>query len=142
MNGLVGPPAAPGPAAQEQAFVALPGDAIVIRGGLMADLDAMLKSIEEEHVISGRYGLSVGCRPSLTANEIAEVRGTNRLPHPKMRAGTVGRLRNVDWEVILDENDEGPAHALAIKNQMPTLAELDAAVQTFGEAQPNPVRRT
>jgi hypothetical protein len=58
-----------------------------------------------------------------------------------MRVTTVQALRNVAWDVILDEGAQGPAHALALLNHEPTLAELEAAVQVFGLPQPNPVRK-
>lgn len=137
-------PAEPVPEAGENEAVLggpLPGDALVIRGGLMANLEEMLASILEEHQITGRYGLSVFSRPGLTADQIAEFVGSERLPHSQMRATTVQLLRESAPDVISDEQHHGPAHALIVWHKAPTLPELDTAVQRFGAPQPNPVKR-
>jgi len=119
----------------------LPGNAVVIRGGGMANLDEMRLSILEEGGVSGRFGLSVCCRSGMTANQIAQLVGNVRLPHPRMRETTVQALRDVGVDVALDEENEGPGHALVIFNDAPTQAELSAVVQVFGPPQDNPVRR-
>ncbi|MEX2620005.1 MAG: hypothetical protein WD250_07280 [Egibacteraceae bacterium] len=42
-------------------MTALPSNALVVRGGLIADLDALIEQAEDEHAVSGRYRLSTFC---------------------------------------------------------------------------------
>lgn len=50
----------------------------------MGDRQKLQGSVLEEYGISMRYGLSVFCRPGLTAEEIAQFVGTTWLPQGKM----------------------------------------------------------
>jgi len=118
----------------------LPGDAVVVRGGIMGDQQKLHASVLEEYGISIRYGLSVFCHPGLTAEEIAQFVGTTWLPQSKMRPTTVAALRAIGLDVVRDDA-EVPAHALVLFNAEPTHADWDAVEQTFEAPRPNPVRR-
>jgi hypothetical protein len=106
----------------------------------MGDRQKLHGSVLEEYGISVRYGLSVFCRPSLTAEEIAQFVGTTWLPQAKMRPTTVAALRAIGLDVVRDDA-EVPAHALVLFNAEPTDADWDAVEQAFEEPRPNPVRR-
>jgi hypothetical protein len=84
----------------------LSDEAILVRGGAMLR-DDLARSAEANYRDRGEYALSFWSFAGMTASEIAVKVGTDDLPHSKLRASTVGRLRAAGFEVVSSEPPSG-----------------------------------
>lgn len=101
--------------------------------------ESVLIAAETHFEDTGAYGLSSWSIPGKTAAEVAEVVGTEALPHPKMRACTVGELRSAGFEVRPTPPPEAHVDIDLPGALTPGLhAALD---DVFGPPEPNPVAR-
>lgn len=125
----------------------LPGDAVVIMGGSMGGgLENIQEKAETEFqrlVDEGDpepvYGLSVCSLRNMTAVEIAQVAGTENLPHPRMQTSTVATLEALGYEVV---PSEWPGHATLIFPGPPDEPDWQNLQKAFSAPIDNPVGRS
>jgi hypothetical protein len=124
----------------------LPGEAVVIRGGILGGgLEEIKAQAEDEFMrlqVEGDpdpvRGLSVCSLPDMTAEQIAEAVGTERLPHSRMRATTVETLRSHGYEVVASD---WPGHATIALRGPASEQDWQNLQKSFGEPMDNPVGR-
>lgn len=124
----------------------LPGEAIVIRGGILGGgLQEIQEQAEDEFMrlqVEGDpdpvYGLSVCSLPNMTAGEIAEAVGTERLPHARMRATTVEALKSRGYGVV---PSDWPGHATIVLPGPATEQDWQNLQESFSAPMDNPVGR-
>lgn len=125
----------------------LPGDAVVVKGGRMGGgLEAVqekanteFQRLVDEDDPEPVYGLSVCSLPGMTAEEIAEVAGTDNLPHPKMQTSTVATLAKFGYEVV---PSEWRGHATLVFPGPPDEEDWQNLQESFGPPIDNPVARS
>lgn len=124
----------------------LPGDAVVIRGGILAETPEDIRvqaegeylRLEQDGDPEPVYGLSVWSLPAMSAEEVAQAVGTDDLPHKRMRATTVGALATRGYEVV---PSGPPSHATIVFPGPPTYDDWQNLQQSFGDPIDNPVAR-
>jgi hypothetical protein len=124
----------------------LPGDAVVIRGGILAETPEDIRvqaegeylRLEREDDPEPVYGLSVWSLPAVSAEAVAEAVGTDDLPHKRMRATTVRDLEACGYEVV---PSGPPSHATIVFPGPPTYDDWQNLQQSFGDPMDNPVAR-
>ena len=110
----------------------LADETFVIRGGLM-EIVPLRIAIEACRRRAGFYGLSFCGENSLSVPEITRL--TTRLPQPRIRVSTIGRLRALGYELYRS----GPRPHLTLKFEIsPTDSGLKELVGAFGPDIPNP----
>ena len=124
----------------------LPGDAVVVMGGSMGGgLDKLQEKAEtefqrlvDEEDAEPVYGLSVCSLPDMTAEQIAEVAGTENLPHPRMQTSTLETLEAFGYEVV---PSEWYGHATLVFSGLPDESDWQNLQQAFSAPIDNPVGR-
>lgn len=109
-----------------------------MRGGLSAPL-TLAKNVLEHHDdpsnTRGDFAISACSLPDTSADDLAR---TCRVPHPRIRETTVGRLRAAGYDVVRDEPPEG--HALIMLPRLPTDRDYVSISELFGPPRLSPVR--
>ena len=111
----------------------LPDDAVVVRFGLSAP-DVLHKTALAHHDKRGDFAISVASLPDRSADELARL---GALRHPRIRETTVGRIREVGYDVVPDEPPEG--HALIMLARHPADDDYETISNAFDDPRPNPV---
>ena len=87
---------------------------------------------------TGIFGLSVCSLPGRTADAIATIVGTDRLPHTWMRESTVGRLHEAGFDVV---PTGWRGHATLMLPNPPTDDDWNRLEAAFDKPRDNPVAR-
>jgi hypothetical protein len=125
----------------------LPGNAVVIMGGSMGGglenlqekAETEFQRLVDEEDPEPVYGLSVCSLPNMTAEQIAEVVGTENLPHPRMQTSTVATLEALGYEVV---PSEWHGHATLVLPGPPDEPDWQNLQQAFSAPIDNPVARS
>jgi hypothetical protein len=120
--------------ADEPAADALPGDAVVIRGGTMESLEDMRKNARaHNHKTRGReWANSVNTIPDFSVDEVA--RRAER-PNKRICATTVESIRLQGYEVRSDWEEDG--HANIVYESEPTDDDFERVISAFCGPFPN-----
>jgi hypothetical protein len=112
----------------------LPDDAIVVRGGLMQNIDEMVEDARDEMARVGYPGLSVRAGVGVTVEELVRA---GQLPNNQIRVSTAGRVRKDGYSF---SRISGPYHYNIVLPSLDpkTVAQLS---DSFDEPQANPVPR-
>jgi hypothetical protein len=122
----------------------LPDAAVVVRGGRMASFEEVQASAEdqfsqsEKETGSGVYGVSVCSLPELSALEILYAIPEGKLPHGSFRETTVGKLRELGFDVV---PSEWHGHATLTFSALPTEEDWRKLNFVFSDPRKNPVAR-
>jgi len=114
----------------------LPGDAVVVKGGLIQDPEKLRDDALDCYAkleVRGEdpaYGVSVCSLPGRTADQIAREVGTIRLPQTQMRVSTVSQLERYSY-VVVPSGQTG--HATLIFPRPPTEEDWGNLQQIFGD---------
>jgi hypothetical protein len=123
----------------------LPDEAVVVRGGVLPSLEAARESAEDcfeemqRQSGEGVYGISVCSLPDRTAEQILrDLQESNRLPHPKIRQTSVGRLRGLGFDVW---PSGWFGHATLEFSRLPTEQDWERIQLAFRAPERNPVKK-
>jgi hypothetical protein len=101
----------------------------------LADLKGAAETYHAQH--GDGYGLSLWSWPGCDAQEVAR-RAGSYLPHPVVRAATVGELSAAGW-TLHETGREG--HVTLWRSERPTEADWTQLGTIFGAPEPNPSAR-
>jgi hypothetical protein len=112
----------------------LPDDAIVVRGGLMQNIDEMVEDARDEMARVGYPGLSVRAGTGVTVEELVRA---GQVPNNQIVESTAGRLREDGYSFV---KIPGEYHYNIVLPSLDpkTVAQL---ADSFDGPQPNPVPR-
>jgi hypothetical protein len=112
----------------------LPDDAIVVRGGLMQNIDEMVEDARDEMARVGHPGLSVRAGVGVTLVELVRA---GQVPHNQIVVSTAGRVRKDGYSFV---KIPGEYHYNIV---LPSLEPTTVAqlADSFDGPQPNPVPR-
>lgn len=126
------PPPKGDPGQNEVPAEELPAESVVVRYGEMKDQDLTV-SVWSEYDDTGRWGLSVLCRPKLTALQLINL---GPLKHRVFRVSTVGAISEIGPDVLPDNDD--PPHAWIMYQVEPTPKDWGNLRAVFGDLALNP----
>jgi hypothetical protein len=114
----------------------LPDEAVVIRFGRLGEKD-FSRSVAVEEETTGMPGLSVFSAANHSYGELAF---TADLPHALLRCTTVGKLRQLGYDVVPDRGDE-MHHCLVTFPSPPSNIDWEQLNGAFDPEVANPARR-
>ncbi|GAA1122896.1 hypothetical protein [Microbacterium aurantiacum] len=124
-----------------------PDDAVVVRGGIMADPAAVRLLIEDAD--EDGYGpvLSVFVAdPALHGGHDAAVQHAclnGRIPHAKVRVARYADIADGDRVVVLDVSDgQADCHHHVVFPAVPTMVEIETFLALFEEPIQNPAKES
>lgn len=118
----------------EQTTDWLPPEAVVIRGGKMKR-GPMEKRVKKDRRKLGFYGLSCCSLRDYTYDELDALARIAQMPQPKLRASTVGRIRDAGegFDVLPTPSENNPAHATLKLPDPPSDRDWEKLEEIFDE---------
>jgi len=118
----------------------LPDDALVVRGGLLADLTVLREQAEDAHLGGEGFGLSVwadAVAPGESNRDtIARLARIGRILNPKLRVTTAGALREAG--LTLMQVGKNPEHYNVMLGDELTDDAIEAFRSAFGPPMEKP----
>lgn len=111
----------------------LSDDALLVRGGLMADRKDMQQQAEDALELCGLHALSLGGDDRMNLHDLAMA---NRRPNPRLRKSTAARTRAAGFALTYPKGKK--RHCDLILPRPMTDKDWDALEQAFDPAEPNP----
>lgn len=125
--------------------MAIPGDALVVRGGdphAPERLPGMVEQAERAHARKLNYSLSVyvGYDPTLSRDDlIRKIAAVRPIPNTKIAVTTAAQLTAINCDLIPD--GQLPCHVRVVLGSEPDPQRVQEFIGVFGPAEDNPASR-